>query len=51
MPWCSECGHEGSVDNPLVGDHIVSLAAGGSRFDPENLQTLCRECNRAKGAA
>lgn len=33
----------------LECDHIVPVALGGSHED-DNLQTLCRFCNRSKGA-
>ena len=49
QPWCADCGHPGSPDNPLTGDHIVPLAAGGAGLDPANLATLCRSCNARKG--
>lgn len=29
-------------------DHVVPLASGGTN-DPENLQLICKPCNRAKG--
>lgn len=42
---CAKCG---SV-NDLEIDHIVSVKKGG-RTVRENLQVLCRTCNRRKGA-
>lgn len=42
---CVECG-EG---DDLTVDHIVPVSRGGTN-DPENLQTLCARCNRAKGS-
>lgn len=33
----------------LTIDHIIPVTRGGGN-DPENLQTLCRKCNSAKGA-
>lgn len=33
----------------LEVDHIVPVSKGGLS-EPENLQTLCWRCNRAKGA-
>lgn len=53
---CQKCGyHQMTEDRPwlpdiskLECDHIIPLARGGeTRMD--NLQTLCRECNRRKG--
>jgi len=42
---CVSCGSwEG-----LSLDHIHPLSKGGSD-DPDNLQTMCRSCNSAKGA-
>lgn len=32
----------------LIADHIIPLALGGEQFNPENIQTLCSECNRQK---
>jgi 5-methylcytosine-specific restriction endonuclease McrA len=42
---CQNCG---SRDEPQV-DHIEPCAKGGSAV-PWNLQVLCRECNKLKGA-
>jgi hypothetical protein len=41
---CLKCGTEDS----LSLDHIVPLSAGGTN-DDDNLQTLCKRCNSAKG--
>lgn len=41
---CVACG---SAEN-LTLDHVVPLAHGGSN-GAENLQTMCRSCNHAKG--
>lgn len=47
QPWCSVCGHEGSPDNPLTGDHILALEKGGMSTG-DNCQVLCRHCNSRK---
>ena len=49
IPYCVDCGHEGSADNPLTVDHIVPLSRGGTH-DDDNLTTRCRRHNSAKGA-
>jgi len=57
---CASCAFVGEVDWrpdyaywPMVSglefDHIVPLAAGGPNV-ADNLQLLCRPCNRSKGA-
>ncbi|MGL4423131.1 MAG: DEAD/DEAH box helicase family protein [Gemmataceae bacterium] len=40
---CLCCGRT----NPLVIDHVLAFRYGGNN-DPDNLQTLCKFCNRAK---
>lgn len=42
---CRFCGDR----QGLVVDHIVSLRNGGTNH-PQNLQTLCRDCNVRKGS-
>lgn len=41
---CQHCG----VRRFLTVDHIIALDNGGTN-EPENLQTLCRNCNSRKG--
>lgn len=46
---CCLCGRSASNGVELEVDHILPVSKGGcTTFD--NLQTLCRECNRGKGA-
>jgi len=55
---CQECGfHQMREDKPwlpdfsnLECDHIIPLARGGSTT-MDNLQTLCKGCNRKKGVS
>ena len=44
---CQHCGVSGTVFT-LEADHVVPQSWGGSDH-PDNLQTLCRPCNRSKG--
>lgn len=37
------------IKNCMVG-HIVPIKQGGSKFDSENLQSLCRACHSRKSA-
>jgi 5-methylcytosine-specific restriction endonuclease McrA len=43
---CAECGS----DFDLQYDHLIPLAMGGATSE-RNLQLLCADCNRAKGAS
>ena len=47
---CCNCGNSTHTEPNLLLeiDHIVPVAKGGCTV-PENLQTLCWKCNRAKG--
>lgn len=42
---CRKCGRK---TDDLEIDHIVPIAKGG-KSTMDNLQTLCRRCNREKG--
>ena len=44
---CRECGASKEDGATLEIDHIIPVAKGGTN-DISNLQTLCKECNRAK---
>lgn len=42
-PECNLCGRQGAVV-----DHIKAIKQGGTPFDWDNLQTLCRACDQTK---
>ncbi len=46
---CAKCGRSPSSNHKveLEVDHIIPVAKGGTN-DIENLQTLCKDCNRGK---
>jgi 5-methylcytosine-specific restriction endonuclease McrA len=44
-----QCQHCGQPANTV--DHLVSLAEGGSRLDPNNLVACCSDCNSRRGGA
>ena len=47
---CVRCGRSPEEDGvKLEVDHIIPIAKGG-KTEESNLQTLCRDCNRGKGA-
>lgn len=35
----------------VTADHVVNVAAGGAKYDPDNLQSLCEPHHRAKTQA
>lgn len=43
---CKKCG----APPPLVVDHIMPVSKGGSG-EPDNLRSLCWDCNASKGAS
>lgn len=45
---CCLCGRSAKDGVTLEVDHIIPISKGGTS-DEENLQTLCRDCNRGKG--
>lgn len=58
---CQKCGKEPIAqifddgtkihdDSQLIADHIIPIAVGGEQWDPDNIQTLCLECNKIKTA-
>lgn len=47
---CRSCGKSSNEDGvKLEADHVVAEALGGATA-LDNLQTLCQDCNRGKGA-
>ena len=47
---CRSCGKSGKDEGVILEvDHIVPVSKGGESHE-DNLQALCRECNRGKGA-
>lgn len=47
---CKSCGFSGADEVwSLECDHIIPVVRGGTH-ELSNLQTLCRSCNRSKGA-
>lgn len=48
---CQCCGARGNCDNPIQVDHIKPRSKYPDlQLDPNNLQVLCKDCNRGKGA-
>ena len=47
-PLCRMCKANGIVTAAAELDHIIPISQGGSPFDEDNLQPLCRECHQAK---
>lgn len=48
QPLCEECLRQGRVRAATLVDHIVPMADGGARLDPDNWQSLCDECHTVK---
>lgn len=45
-PFCAFCRKMGRVTAATVADHIVPIRDDPkARLDPENLQSLCKECH------
>lgn len=44
-PLCEICAKEGRVTPTEEVHHIVPLAEGGARLDPDNCQALCKSCH------
>ena len=48
-PLCEECKRNGIIKAGEVTDHIIPWPVCQDFYDESNLQTLCEECNHAKG--
>ena len=48
-PLCEECRKRGVIKSAAVVDHIVPWPVCKDFYDEKNLQSLCEDCNRAKG--
>jgi len=35
-------------ESQLIGDHIFPIAMGGEEYEMDNVQTLCKKCNKIK---
>lgn len=46
---CQICGRSAQDGVTLEVDHIKPISKGG-KTEPDNLRTLCRDCNRGKAA-
>lgn len=50
QPLCEICLQQGRLRTADTVDHAKGLAQGGAPFDPDNLRSLCNECNSRKSA-
>ena len=48
-PLCDECKRKGLTRSAEVVDHIVPWPVCPDFYDTSNLQSLCADCNHAKG--
>lgn len=48
-PLCEECRKRGVIKPAELVDHIIPVPVCKDFFDESNLQSLCRDCNNAKG--
>lgn len=48
-PLCEECKRRGIIKAGEVTDHIIPWPVCQDFYDENNLQTLCEDCNHAKG--
>ena len=47
-PFCAECLSRGMHREASEVDHIEAVSDGGGKYDPENLQSLCKPCHSRK---
>ena len=47
-PLCIICLQEGKTVSVDICDHIISIDKGGSKLDPNNLQSLCSHHHNQK---
>jgi len=45
---CEKCNKEVEKISDLIFDHIKPIALGGAIFDENNVQLLCKDCNKIK---
>lgn len=48
-PLCAECQRNGILKAGEVTDHVIPFPVCKDFFDEKNFQTLCQDCNNAKG--
>ena len=47
---CEHCKTTVKFEGELILDHIEPISTGGAEFDEDNLQLLCKFCNKIKTA-
>ena len=47
---CQHCFKDNRVEKGIIVDHIVEISDGGSKWDMNNLELLCRSCSNIKTA-
>ena len=47
-PFCVECLERNIHHESREVDHIRAVSDGGGKYDPENLQALCKSCHSRK---
>ncbi len=50
-PYCLDCEAAGLTTAAEEVDHVQAIAAGGARFDWNNLRPLCKRCHSRKTCA